>query len=139
MGLASDSNREADRFAYFLGKLQSGVHILTTHPGDARTRLRAAWTPFVLAGGKVPSHLKREYTAIKHALTARRYLPSADVLQWEHSEDIWTEQGWAKADSPYGRMVHTTGTMRNRTASQLASRILDLSLMWKDWLDYTRR
>ena len=118
-----------------LGKLQEAVNILTTHPEDARSRLRACWRSFVLAGVCIPDHLQGEYQEIHNELTKRQYQPPSWEPESERKWDVWVgDVGWIKADSPYGRMVYTTRTMRKRTASQLAEKILTLSLIWKDWL-----
>ena len=127
--------RSRSLLRYHLGKLQEAVNILTTHPEDARSRLRACWTPFVLAGGCVPEHLQEEYRGIRTDLMKRQYQPPAWEPEGGHKWDMWVGGGWIKADSPYGMMVHTTRTMQRQTASQLADRILALSLLWKDWLD----
>lgn len=110
--------------SYYLGKLAEAVHILTVHPGDARARLRACWTPFVIAGGGVPPHLKADYLEIHDALTKRH------SVEW-----IWVDGvGKVDADEPYAKMVYTTRTMRKKTASALAEQILTLKLQWKHWV-----
>ena len=122
---------------YYLGKLQEAINILTTHPGDARYRLRACWTPFCLAGAGIPEHLREEFKAIKGALIKRRYCRPAFDPDWERSGNFWVNgEGWVEADSLYGRMVHTTRTMRTQTAARLAERILTLSLQWESWLKW---
>ena len=122
---------------YHLGKLCEAVGILTTHPEDARSRLRACWTPFVLAGVRVPEHLHGEYKAIRDELTKRQYQPHDWEPESDHKWNIWVGgRGWIKADSDYGKMIHTTRTMRKLTASNLAERILTLSLLWKGWLEH---
>ena len=139
MEAMSEPNRDTRFSAYCLGKLQEAVSTLTIHPGDARARLRAAWNLFCLSGAGVPSHLRGEYESITSKLTERRFLPPSYAITWTHSEDFFiVDTGWVEADSPYGRMVYTTETMRNRTAARLAERILTLSLMWKEWLDCVR-
>ena len=111
--------------SYYLGKLAEAVHILTVHPGDARARLRACWTSFVVAGGEVPPHLKADYLEISEAMTRRR------PAEW-----IWVDGvGKVDSDEPYAKMAYTTRTMRNKTASALAERILTLKLQWKHSLD----
>ena len=112
--------------SYYLGKLAEAVHILTVHPDYARARLRACWTPFVVAGVGVPPHLKGDYLEIHDALTKRHPV-----------ERIWLDDvGKVEADEPYARMVYTTRTMRKKTASALAERILTLKLQWKHWVDF---
>ena len=126
--------------SYFLGKLHEAVHILTVDPGDARARLRACWNLFAVAGGGVPEHLQTEYREIYDELTKRQYQSAKWEDEWEHKRDIYlNDVGWVAADSPYGRMAHTTQTMKNKTASRLAERILTLSLQWRDCLESDRR
>ena len=122
---------------YYLGKLCEAVGILTTHPEDARSRLRACWTPFGLAGGCVPEHLQGEYKAIQDELTKRQYQPHDWEPDTDHKWKMWVGGvGWIEADSDYAKMVHTTRTMRGQTASKLAERILTLSLLWEGWLEH---
>ena len=122
---------------YHHGKLCEAVSILTTHPEDARSRLRACWTPFVLVGVCVPDHLHGEYKAIRYELTKRQYQPHDWEPESDHKWKMWVGGvGWIKVDSDYGKMIHTTRTMRKQTASKLAGRILTLSLRWKGWLEH---
>ena len=122
-------------YAYSLGKLYQAVAILTTHPEDARSRLRACWTPFTLAGIRVPEHLQEEYKAIRDELTKRKYQPPDWEPETDYKWKMWIEGvGWMEADHVYAKMVHTTKTMRKATASRLAGRIMSLALCWKDWL-----
>ena len=123
--------------SYHHGKLCEAVGILTTHPEDARSRLRACWTPFVRAGVYVPEHLQGEYKAIQDELTKRQYQPDDSEPESDLKWKMWVgDVGWVEADSDYAKMVHTTRTMRKQTASKLAERILTLSLLWKDWLEH---
>ena len=123
--------------SYHHGKLSEAVGILATHPEDARSRLRACWTPFELAGVHVPEHLHGEYKAIQDELTKRQYQPDDSEPESDLKWKMWVgDVGWVEADSDYAKMVHTTRTMRKQTASKLAERILTLSLLWKDWLEH---
>ena len=115
--------------SYYLGKLAEAVHILTVHPGDARARLRECWTPFVVTGGGVPPHLKADYLEICDAITIRH------PAEW-----IWVDGvGKVDADEPYAKMAYTTRTMRNKTTSALAERILTLKLQWQHSVDFPFR
>ena len=80
---------------YHLGKLCEAVGILTTHPEDARSRLRACWKLFVLAGAHVPEHLQEEYKAIQDELTKRQHHPHDREPESDYKWKMWVGGvGW---------------------------------------------
>jgi len=110
--------------SYALEKLSTAVRILATGEGDARSRLISAFSAFgFLQADAFPPALQADYESIKKEITKR--LPMSDE---ERSE--WATDGDAHAN---------VRRMKNRTASQIATKIYDLEhrvrIVYEEWRD----
>ena len=94
-----------DLLPYASEKLAEAVHVLATHPGDVKSRLRSTFESLrMVPPSGLPARLRQEYESIWHDLTKR---PSE-------------EPGLNPFSSTLRRM-------RLKTASKLAERIFSLN------------
>ncbi len=135
----SDKRKESNQSRYYLGEFEEAIIVLAIHPGDVRERLVAAWGHFILAKLCIPKHLIPEYERIILELTKRRQEDGLKILanycsidsyaSWNfcnHGKDKGCGLIRLEPEENYGRLLHTTRTMRRRTGSRLASCMVDL-------------
>ena len=98
-------------YQYALEKMSNAVRILATGAGDARSRLSNAYMAFVfLKIEGFPPDLQADYLWIQKELTKRSPRNDSEKREW----------------AEHGEVPSNINRMQNRTASKIATKIVDL-------------